>query len=182
LVVELVMTLSERERGAKFVLRQPLHPNEQSALTPRAACPFLNVSINRLPATQVEIADAKVGPRGNEKGLLQCREQISFDVVENSRHGCSLARESACCSGDRPLWELWCLKKGTHLLASRIRHLGGPTEERFQRAPDGARLKRCPLREIPRFRCGQQPKLREFFCKKLVNRHSVFPSTRGVYP
>jgi hypothetical protein len=29
--------------------------------------------------------------------LLQRGKQIGFDVVEDSRHGCSSARESACC-------------------------------------------------------------------------------------
>src|ERR1035437_6603083 len=75
------------------------------------------------------------------------------------------ARISLLC-GDCPLWKLRCLKEnGTHLLASHNRHLGGPTEERFRCAPVGAHFKRCPLVEIPRFRCRQQPKLRElFFC------------------
>jgi hypothetical protein len=73
----------------------------------------------------------------------------------------TLARESAL-SVNCLLWGLWCLKRrGTHLLASRHRHLGGPTEERFQCAPDGAHLKRCLLSKFPRFRDGQQPKLRE---------------------
>ena len=38
---------------------------------------------------------------------------------------------------------------------------GMPTRERFQRAPGGARVERCLLVEIPRFRYRQQPKLRE---------------------
>ena len=60
------------------------------------------------------------------------------------------------------------IRNGTHLLASQYRHLGGPTEGRFQCAPAGAHLKRCLLVEIPRFRIGQQPKLREIIFVKLV--------------
>ncbi len=42
-------------------------------------------------------------------------------------------------------------------------------KERFQRAPVGARIKRCLSCEIPRFRYGQQPKLRESYFVKSVS-------------
>ena len=41
-------------------------------------------------------------------------------------------------------------------------------KERFQHAPVGARIKRCLSFEIPRFRYGQQPKLREMILVKCV--------------
>ena len=41
-----------------------------------------------------------------------------------------------------------------------------PSKERFQRAPGGARLKRCPLIEISTFRSEQQPRLREMILVK----------------
>ena len=63
----------------------------------RTARPLLDAAVNLFPAAKIEIADTKVGAVRNQKRLLQCRKQIGFDVVEDSRHGCSSARESACC-------------------------------------------------------------------------------------
>ena len=65
-------------------------------------------------------------------------------------HGCSSARESACCvvtvlCGNSGACEM---KKGTHLLASRYRHLGGPTKGRFQRAPNWGALQALSFAEI----------------------------------
>jgi hypothetical protein len=61
----------------------------------RATRPLVNTTVNLFPAAKIEIADAKVGVVRNKKRLLQRREQFSFDIIEDSRHGCSLARESA---------------------------------------------------------------------------------------
>jgi len=49
-----------------------------------------------------------------------------------------------------------------------------PSQERFRRAPSGARPKRCPVIEISTFRCEQQPKLREISCCLLSLSHSCF--------
>lgn len=72
------------------------------------------------------------------------------------------------------------IKHGTYLLTSHLRHLGGPTKERFQYAPFGAYLKRCLLCEIPRFRDGQQPKLREMILVKLFSGRFVFSNAASV--
>ena len=109
LIVELVVALSQAERSSQIFLRQSLHPDQQAALVICTTRPLVNTTVNLFPAAKIEIADAKVGAFRNEKRLLQRGEQIGFDVVEDSRHGCSLARESAL-FGDCPLWELWCLK------------------------------------------------------------------------
>ena len=71
-------------------------------------------------------------------------------------------------------------KRGTHLLASLLRHLGGPTKERFQRAPGGARIERCPVIEISTFRCEQQPRLRELCFVKSYLVVLFFPNTESL--
>ena len=147
-----------------------------------AARPLLDKTVNRLPAAQIEVADAEVSALRDEKRLLQGGKQIGFDVVEDSRHGCSLACESAL-SGDCPCGDsVPEIKKGRTYLRPIFRHRRSAHRERFQCAPVGAHIKRCLVLKFPRFRDGQQPKLRELFCKKLVNRHSVFPSYRRSLP
>ena len=54
-------------------------------------------------------------------------------------------------------------KMGRTYFTSQSRHLGGPTEEMLFSAPRvGRTSSTVPLSKIPRFRIGQQPKLREF--------------------
>ena len=98
------------QRIAEFRLLQSLHPDQQTTLLPVTARPRFDMCVYRFPTAQVEIADAKIGTVGDGEGLPQSGQQIGLDVIEDTGHGCSLARESACCGGDCPLWELRCLK------------------------------------------------------------------------
>ena len=61
LIADLVFLRQEAVGLAQFVLRQPLHSNEQAALVARAARPVFDEAINRFPAAQIEVADAEVG-------------------------------------------------------------------------------------------------------------------------
>src|SRR5579862_697829 len=121
LIVELVLALSKAESCSQFFLWKPLHPDEQPALAIRAARPLVNTSVDLFPAAKIEIPDTKIGAHGDKKCLLQCGEQICFDVVEDSRHGCSLARESAL-SGDCLQGQPVPKKSGTCLLTSHYGH------------------------------------------------------------
>jgi hypothetical protein len=50
------------------------------------ARPCLDVRVDLLPAAQVEIADAKIGTRGDFESLLQRGKKLLLDVIEYSWH------------------------------------------------------------------------------------------------
>ena len=54
-----------------------------------ATRPGLDVLVNRLPAAQIEIANAKVGVMGERQSLYESRKKALFDVVEDARHDSS---------------------------------------------------------------------------------------------
>ena len=62
-----------------------------------------------VPAAEIEIADAEIGAVRKLERLPEGKQKLQRDVVEDARHGCSLARESALL-WRLSLWELWCLK------------------------------------------------------------------------
>ena len=80
------MVLGNAQRLAQFVLRQPLHPDEQPALVPLTAGPFLDEMIELLPAAEIEIPDAKIRTITQLHRLLQRGQQSAFNVVEYARH------------------------------------------------------------------------------------------------
>src|SRR5213593_658585 len=60
LIVHGLVIADEAKALPQLVLRKPLHSDEEAALPLLAARPAVNVGIYRLPAAQIEIADAKV--------------------------------------------------------------------------------------------------------------------------
>lgn len=58
------------ERAAQFFGGGDVHSNEQSATLPVAPRPAVNVAGKVMPATQIEVADAKIGTFGNLQGFL----------------------------------------------------------------------------------------------------------------
>ena len=61
-------------RPAQFVLSEPLHSDQQPALLPGRARPFLDIGIQMLPTAKVEIADTEIGTVGDGQRLLQRRQ------------------------------------------------------------------------------------------------------------
>ena len=55
--------LRQKRRG------EPLHPDEETTLRALAARPFFGQAVNRFPAAQIEIANAKVGALGDFKRI-----------------------------------------------------------------------------------------------------------------
>lgn len=70
-----------------------LHADEQAATIAFTTRPAFHVTGNLLPASKVEIADAKVRPIGKVDRLAQCGQKLLFDVIENARHSyCYIGR------------------------------------------------------------------------------------------
>jgi hypothetical protein len=111
LLADLLLMRQQAVGLPEFLLRHTLHPDKQSALAALAARPLVNQRINRLPAAQIEIANAEVRAVGEFKGLPQGGQQLLRDVIEDARHGCSLARESALSGMACPPWDYRCLEK-----------------------------------------------------------------------
>ena len=63
-----------------------LHADEKPALLAGATLPAFNVRIERLPAAQVEIANAEVRAIGELERLIERRQQRLINVVKDSRH------------------------------------------------------------------------------------------------
>ena len=62
LLADLVFLRQKAVGEAQFVLRKPLHPNKKAALTTLSPRPFLDMFVNRFPAAEIEIANAKIRP------------------------------------------------------------------------------------------------------------------------
>ena len=65
--------MNEAQRIAQLVLGQTLHSDEETATITFAAGPAFDVAGDLFPASQVEIADAKVCPVGKVDRLAQSR-------------------------------------------------------------------------------------------------------------
>ena len=63
LVINSIILLMETFSVAEFFLRQPLHPDEESAAIPFSAVPCFHRIGECLPAAQIKVADTKVGVR-----------------------------------------------------------------------------------------------------------------------
>jgi hypothetical protein len=63
LIVQAAVASDDTQGLTKFVVIEPLHPDQQPAAMLTAARPLLNVRIKLFPPTQVEIADAEIGAR-----------------------------------------------------------------------------------------------------------------------
>jgi hypothetical protein len=68
LLADLVLLRQEAVGETQFVLREPLHTDEETALRALAARPFFDEAVDCFPAAQIEVADAKVGALGD----LEC--------------------------------------------------------------------------------------------------------------
>ena len=60
LLTDLILLRQETVSKTQFVLGEPLHSDEKATLRTITARPFLNEAINRLPAAQIEVADAEI--------------------------------------------------------------------------------------------------------------------------
>jgi hypothetical protein len=100
--------------------------------------------------------------------LLQGGKQIGFDVVEDSRHGCSLACESALSGMALFRRGMVVPEKRRGVTYSRsITGTDMPSTKRSQARPIGRASKRRSLSRNCPFRDEQQPKLRELFFVKI---------------
>src|SRR5205807_7033777 len=87
----------------EFVLRQPVHADQQPATLPLAAGPGIDVLVELLPAAQIEIANAEIGALRDLERLAQGRQQALLDIVEDTRHIASVPVLVSRPSEDEPL-------------------------------------------------------------------------------
>jgi hypothetical protein len=73
LLADLVFMRQETVGQAQFILRQPLHSDKETTLCALTSRPLFDETVNCLPAAQIEVADAKIGPFRYEHSLLQGR-------------------------------------------------------------------------------------------------------------
>ena len=71
---------------AQFVLGEPLHADQETALGTVAARPLLDQGVDRFPAAQIEVADAEIGALGDFERVPQGWQKIGGDVVEDAGH------------------------------------------------------------------------------------------------
>jgi hypothetical protein len=71
---------------AQLILGQALHSDEETATITFAAGPAFYVARDLFPASEVEIADAKVCPIGKVDRLAQGGQKLLLNVVEDARH------------------------------------------------------------------------------------------------
>lgn len=86
LIADLVFLRQETIGFAELVLRQPLHPDEQTALLSRSARPLFNQRINGFPSAQIEISDAEVRSLRNLQRFAERWKEIESDVIKDSWH------------------------------------------------------------------------------------------------
>src|SRR5262249_37402784 len=86
LVVNIV-TVPEHAKGCvEVVLREPLHPNQQTATLSWSSRPAVNPLVERFPTAEVEVAHAKIRPLRQGKCFPQRRQEGAVNVVEDARH------------------------------------------------------------------------------------------------
>ena len=96
LVVHRLGIVGQAQRAAQLVLGQPLHAHQQPTGVAWAARPGLHQGRQLAPAAQVEVAHAEIGARGKLDRFLEGRQELVFDVIEDTRHWVSLGE-----TGDR---------------------------------------------------------------------------------
>jgi hypothetical protein len=67
-------------------MRGALHTDENTAYLPAIWVPILYQVVNGLPATQVEIAHAKIGTVAHLHRASKGSKQVLVNIVKNSRH------------------------------------------------------------------------------------------------
>jgi len=77
---------TQAEQFAQFVLGPFCHAYQETAVARCTALPMLHQTVEMLPASQVEIADAEIGMLRNSQRLLESFEQAVLNVVKYARH------------------------------------------------------------------------------------------------
>jgi hypothetical protein len=86
LIVELIVITGKTQLCAEVVLWQPLHADQEAALSVETARPFFDEVIDCLPTAEVEVANAEVRTVGANERFAECRQKTKFYVVENAWH------------------------------------------------------------------------------------------------
>jgi hypothetical protein len=71
LLADLVLLWQKAVGEAQFILGEALHPDKKAALTTLSPRPFFDVFVNRFPAAEIEIANAKIRPTRHQQCLLK---------------------------------------------------------------------------------------------------------------
>ena len=87
LITDLVLMRQEAVGFAKLILRQSLHPDQETALLPSSARPFFNQTVDGFPTAKIEVTHAEVRTLRDFECFPQGRQEVEGDVVEDSRHG-----------------------------------------------------------------------------------------------
>jgi hypothetical protein len=86
LVVDFPVAVEQAHRRPQLLGRRTVHPDQQPAAVTVTAGPAFDELVKLLPAPQVEVADAEIGPIRDFQGLPQGRQKQLLDVVEDAGH------------------------------------------------------------------------------------------------
>jgi hypothetical protein len=85
LIVYALVSGHEAQDFTELILWRLLHPHQEPARAIRLG-PMLDISIQFLPATEVEIAYAEISPVREAQGTLKRGQEGLVDVVKDLRH------------------------------------------------------------------------------------------------
>jgi hypothetical protein len=86
LLIQLGLPTHETQGGPKLVLREYLHPHQESYAVALAPGPTFDDVVDLSPPSEIEVADAEVGPLGDLEGVFESWQEELIDIVEDAWH------------------------------------------------------------------------------------------------